>query len=86
MHFLLNNILPTQELVYNTPRIGRVLMVRGRDAADGAMMTSFGSYELKLFRVWTDEVTDVASGDDLKGLLREMPDAPALTLASTGTA
>jgi transglutaminase-like putative cysteine protease len=71
---------------YNTPRIGRVLMVRGRDAADGAMMTSFGSYELKLFRVWTDEVTDVASGDDLKGLLREMPDAPALTLASAGTA
>lgn len=71
---------------YNTPRVGRVLMVRGRDAADGAMMTSFGSYELQLFRVWTDEVTNVASDDDLKGLLQEMPDAPALTLASAGPA
>lgn len=71
---------------YNTPRIGRVLMVRGRDAADGAMMTSFGSYELKLFRVWTDEVTGVASDNAMKDLLQEMPDAPALTLASVGTA
>lgn len=71
---------------YNTPRIGRVLMVRGRDAADGAMMTSFGGYELKLFRVWTDEVTGVGSDDDLGALLQEMPDAPALTLASAGTA
>jgi transglutaminase-like putative cysteine protease len=70
---------------YNTPRIGRVLMVRGRDAADGAMMTSFGSYELKLFRVWTDEVTGMVSGDDVSGLLRDLPDAPALTLASAGT-
>ena len=71
---------------YNTPRIGRVLMVRGRDAADGAMMTSFGSYQLELFRVWTDEVTGVASDDAMKDLLQEMPDAPALTLASVGTA
>ena len=69
---------------YNTPRIGRVLMVRGRDAADGAMMTSFGSYELKLFRVWTDEVTGMVSGEDVSGLLRDLPDAPALTLASAG--
>ena len=71
---------------YNTPRIGRVLMVRGRDAADGAMMTSFGSYELKLFRVWTDEVKHIASTDEVPDLLRELPDAPALTLASAGTA
>ena len=53
---------------YNSPRVGSVLMVRGRDA-DGAMMTSFGSYELKLFRVWTDEVTAMVSGDDVSGLL-----------------
>jgi len=71
---------------YNTPRIGRILMVRGRDAADGAMMTSFGRYDLKLFRVWTNEVTGQTSGDDLQDLLREIPDAPALTLASAGTA
>lgn len=41
---------------YNTPRIGRLLMVRGRDAADVAMMTSFGSNTLTGFRVWCDEV------------------------------
>ena len=44
-----------------------------------------GSYELKLFRVWTDEVTAMLSGDDVSGLLRDLPDAPALTLASAGT-
>ncbi len=41
---------------YNTPRIGRVLMVRGRDAADVAMITAFGDYALTGFEVWTDEV------------------------------
>lgn len=41
---------------YNTPRIGRVLMVRGRDAADVAMMTTFGPNRLANFEVWCDEV------------------------------
>lgn len=41
---------------YNTPRIGRILMVRGRDATDVAMMTSFGANRLTGFRVWCDEV------------------------------
>ena len=71
---------------YNTPRIGRILMVRGRDAADGAMMTSFGRYELTLFRVWTDEVTEEAAAHGVTELLQQMPEAPALTLASAGTA
>ena len=42
----------------NTPRIGRVLMARGRDAADVAMVTAFGTTDLKSFRVWTDEVIE----------------------------
>ena len=71
---------------YNTPRIGRVLMVRGRDAADGAMMTSFGGYDLKLFRVWTDEIPAGLSGEAMSEMLEELPNAPALTLASAGTA
>ena len=67
---------------YNTPRIGRVLMVRGRDAADVAMLTSFGSYNMTLLRVWTDEVVGVSEReDDLLQLLSTRPDAPALTLA-----
>ena len=40
-----------------SPRIGRVLMARGRDAADVAMTTSFGKNTLQCFKVWTDEVT-----------------------------
>jgi transglutaminase-like putative cysteine protease len=40
----------------NAPRIGRVLIARGRDAADVAISTSFGPTTLELFRVWTDEV------------------------------
>lgn len=70
---------------YNTPRIGRVLMVRGRDAADGAMITSFGSYQLKYFRVWTEEVPGETSEAALDELLESRPDAPALTLAMAGT-
>jgi transglutaminase-like putative cysteine protease len=41
----------------NVPRIGRVLIARGRDAADVAITTTFGPNTLKGFRVWTDEVT-----------------------------
>ncbi|MDR3633200.1 MAG: transglutaminase family protein [Isosphaeraceae bacterium] len=41
---------------HNVPRIGRVLMARGRDAVDVAMTTSFGKNTLESFRVWTDEV------------------------------
>jgi transglutaminase-like putative cysteine protease len=40
----------------NTPRIGRVLIARGRDAADVAITTTFGPNTLESFRVWTDEV------------------------------
>lgn len=65
---------------YNMPRIGRVLMVRGRDAADVPMMTSFGDYRLTLFRVWTDEVPGPVSDNATGRLLAVRPDAPALTL------
>jgi transglutaminase-like putative cysteine protease len=40
----------------NTPRIGRVLIARGRDAADVAISTTFGPNTLRSFKVWTDEV------------------------------
>ena len=41
----------------NVPRIGRVLIARGRDAADVAITTTFGPNTLQSFRVWTDEVS-----------------------------
>jgi transglutaminase-like putative cysteine protease len=46
----------------NTPRIGRVLMARGRDAADVAITTTFGVNRLHSFKVWTDDVTAGANG------------------------
>jgi transglutaminase-like putative cysteine protease len=41
----------------NTPRIGRVLIARGRDACDVALASTFGPNALQRFKVWTDEVT-----------------------------
>jgi transglutaminase-like putative cysteine protease len=40
----------------NTPRIGRVLMARGRDACDVALVSSFGPNTLQRFTVWAEEV------------------------------
>ena len=40
----------------NTPRIGRVLLARGRDACDVALASTFGPNTLESFRVWTDVV------------------------------
>jgi transglutaminase-like putative cysteine protease len=47
----------------NRPRIGRVLMATGRDAADVAITTSFGTAWLKSFTVVTDEVAPVTIGN-----------------------
>jgi transglutaminase-like putative cysteine protease len=43
---------------HNQPRIGRILIARGRDATDVAMVTSFGPALLASFKVFTDEVTE----------------------------
>ena len=40
---------------HNVPRIGRVVMARGRDAADVAISTAFGQPVLKRFEVTTYE-------------------------------
>jgi len=42
----------------NARRIGRLMIARGRDAADVAISTAFGPSGLQLFRVWTDEISD----------------------------
>lgn len=41
---------------HNTPRIGRILVARGRDAADVPMIHSFGPHTLRKFEIITDEV------------------------------
>jgi len=42
----------------NTPRIGRVLIARGRDACDVALASTFGPGILQSFKVWTDQVVE----------------------------
>ncbi|HTK35919.1 MAG TPA: transglutaminase family protein [Caulobacteraceae bacterium] len=41
---------------HNVPRIGRILMARGRDAADCAITTAFGTAFLSKFEVITQEL------------------------------
>jgi transglutaminase-like putative cysteine protease len=41
---------------HNAPRVGRILMARGRDATDVAIVTSFGPCTMTGFKVVTDEV------------------------------
>ena len=40
---------------HNTPRTGRVVIARGRDATDVPLLHSFGPHRLSLFKVWTYE-------------------------------
>jgi transglutaminase-like putative cysteine protease len=48
----------TWDARHNKPRIGRILMARGRDATDAALSTAFGSASLVTFKVVTDEIKD----------------------------
>jgi transglutaminase-like putative cysteine protease len=45
----------------NRPRIGRVLIAQGRDAADVPLSNTFGPNVLKGFKVWTDEVAETGA-------------------------
>lgn len=45
----------------NARRIGRIVIARGRDAADVAISTAFGAPILQKFVVWTDEVSEHSS-------------------------
>ena len=57
----------------NMPRIGRVLMATGRDAADVAITTSFGTSWLNRFSVVSDEVTEGAAPDDYREIVTDDP-------------
>tara|TARA_R110002124_G_scaffold100107_5_gene246601 strand:+ start:20785 stop:21684 length:900 start_codon:yes stop_codon:yes gene_type:complete len=68
---------------YNVPRAGRVLMVRGTDAADVAMITSFGDYKLTYFRVWTDEIDALLSEPAILDMLKTRPVTEPLVFPTT---
>jgi len=42
----------------NVPRIGRILIARGRDATDVAISSTFGPNTLVGFKVWVDEISE----------------------------
>ena len=67
---------------YNTPRIGRIPMVKGPDASDVAMITSFGLHNLESFRVWTHELDDSQNEATLIDLLRYRPHPQARGLGA----
>ncbi len=48
----------------NARRIGRVLVARGRDAADVAISTTFGSNRLEVFKVWSEQIDHVSARID----------------------
>lgn len=50
---------------HNQPRIGRIVIARGRDAVDVAFATLYGSVKLASFKVWADQVDDHLSFDSL---------------------
>ena len=49
----------TMDARHNHPRIGRILIARGRDAADVAISTAFGSAQLMRFNVITEEIKEL---------------------------
>lgn len=68
---------------YNMPRAGRILMVRGNDASDVAMITSFGSHQLKYFRVWTDQLEDGLDDAVTLDMLQTRPGGEPLVFPSS---
>lgn len=52
------------DALHGTPRAGRVLVARGRDAADVAVSSAFGPATLERFRVWGEQAA-ASAGDML---------------------
>ncbi len=71
---------------YNARRIGRLPMVRGADAADVAMITSFGAHDLNFFRVWTMELDGATDDASLYAMLNTRPETEPLVFPSSGRA
>jgi transglutaminase-like putative cysteine protease len=64
---------------HNQPRIGRILIARGRDAADVAISTAFGPAQLARFSVMTEELSD--HGDGVSSSQQSLENPPLFQLA-----
>jgi transglutaminase-like putative cysteine protease len=69
----------TMDARHNEPRMGRILMAAGRDAADVAITTSFGNAILKHFYVQSQEIGADGTPVPLPEL---MPDVTGIAAAS----
>lgn len=65
---------------HNHPRIGRILMARGRDAADVAISTSFGTAQLTHFSVVTEEIVETTPTFSSPDLAPQQPENFAKSL------
>jgi transglutaminase-like putative cysteine protease len=74
----------TMDARHNGPRIGRVLMAAGRDAADVAITTSFGNAVLTNFYVDSYEVRE--DGTTVPSLPGTIAQEPIVTSANRGSA
>jgi transglutaminase-like putative cysteine protease len=54
----------------NTPRIGRVLIAQGRDAADVPITQTFGANTLVSFTVWTEEADSMRAKNESAAYLQ----------------
>ncbi|WP_260736743.1 transglutaminase-like domain-containing protein [Tunturiibacter lichenicola] len=74
----------TMDARHNEPRIGRILMATGRDAADVALTTSFGNAVLTNFYVDSYEVLE--DGTTVPSLPGTVPQAAVVTSANRSSA
>ena len=73
----------TMDARHNEPRMGRILMAAGRDAADVAITTSFGNSLLKHFKVESYEVWRDGRPVPLPKTREEAHREPVVELTST---
>jgi len=57
---------------HNVPRIGRVVIARGRDATDVPLLHTFGLHRLTYFKVWTYEQEAYPDTPPMHGLDRTL--------------
>lgn len=58
---------------HNEPRIGRVVIARGRDATDVPLLHTFGDHRLRTFKVWTYEQERYPANPPPRGINRTVP-------------
>ena len=67
---------------HNMPRIGRIKVAHGHDAADTAMITAFGNHALRKFQVITEEIVASAATHAAPPEVREPAPMDRTTLAA----